>query len=159
MIEKKIELIKKVGIKKEEGYIYFLDSDGDISRIKGKLEDGLDVCSKERSEKIMKVGIKKDRIHSYFLNKEGDICRYFIEDDGEMEFLKVYDRFVDWELEDNPNFNEQWIQRAWLDDFYGFLKEKKCINEEQIKDITKLVKIQTKLCEINQNETNEIQNN
>lgn len=30
------ELVKKVGIRREEGWLYFIDKDGDISRVKMK---------------------------------------------------------------------------------------------------------------------------
>lgn len=30
------ELVKKVGIKREEGWLYFIDKEGDISRVKMK---------------------------------------------------------------------------------------------------------------------------
>jgi hypothetical protein len=65
------EKVAKVGIKKEDGYLYFVDKNGDISRAKmaraGKKGGA--------REKVAKVGVKKEDGYLYFVDKNGDISR------------------------------------------------------------------------------------
>ena len=61
--------VAKVGIKKEKGYLYFVDKHGDISCAKmarGSKKGG-------SPKKVAKVGIKKEVGHLYFIDKQGDI--------------------------------------------------------------------------------------
>ena len=61
--------VAKVGIKKEKGYLYFVDKHGDISCAKmarGSKKGG-------SAKKVAKVGIKKEDGHLYFIDKQGDI--------------------------------------------------------------------------------------
>ena len=61
--------VAKVGIKKEKGYLYFVDKQGDISCAKmarGSKKGG-------SVKKVAKVGIKKESGHLYFIDKQGDI--------------------------------------------------------------------------------------
>ena len=63
--------VEKVGIKREEGYLYYIDKQGDVSRAKmarGGKKGG-------KSEKVRKVGAKKEKGYLYFLDKQGDISR------------------------------------------------------------------------------------
>lgn len=79
--EPDIELIEDVekgklaltGIEREKGYLYFIDKEGDVSRVK---------MAKNRSdkgpkihEKILKVGVNKKKGYLYYLDKDGDIAR------------------------------------------------------------------------------------
>ena len=55
-------------IKREKGYLYFLDADGDISRCpmaKGKKS------FKHLKEKIARIGIKRESGYIYYIDKEG----------------------------------------------------------------------------------------
>lgn len=65
------EKVAKVGVKKEEGYLYFVDKQGDVSRVKmaraGK-KGG-------KPEKVAKAGVKKEEGYLYFVDKKGDISR------------------------------------------------------------------------------------
>ncbi len=63
----------KVGIKKEKGYLYFVDKQGDIGR--AKMSRANDKAPKGRQEKVLKVGVKKDNNRLYFIDKQGDISR------------------------------------------------------------------------------------
>lgn len=59
-------------IKRGKGYIYFLDSDGDISRCpmpKGKQS------FKHLKEKVSKLGIKKEKGYIYYLDREGNLLK------------------------------------------------------------------------------------
>ena len=64
-----IKKVAKVGIKKEKGYLYFVDKKGDISCAKmarGSKKGG-------SPKKVAKVGIKKEGGYLYFIDKKGDI--------------------------------------------------------------------------------------
>ena len=63
------EKLKQVGIKKEKGYLYFIDKEGDISRAKassGIIKGG-------SAEKILEVHIQKEPGYLYFVDKDGDV--------------------------------------------------------------------------------------
>ncbi len=65
------EKVHKCGIKRAEGYLYYIDKQGDVSRAKmarGGKKGG-------KPEKVQKCGIKKERGYLYFLDKKGDISR------------------------------------------------------------------------------------
>ncbi len=60
----------KVGVKKESGYLYFVDKKGNVGRAKmarGKKK------GKAKIETVAKVGIKKESGYLYFIDKQGDI--------------------------------------------------------------------------------------
>lgn len=58
--------IKKLDMKKEKGFLYFVDRAGDISKVDSK---GSTPGPKEK-EKVEKVGLKKRPMHFYYV--EGD---------------------------------------------------------------------------------------
>ncbi|MFH1282660.1 MAG: hypothetical protein ABII27_03240 [bacterium] len=65
------EKVEKAGVKREDGYLYFIDKQGDVSRAKmarGGKKGG-------KVEKVKKVGIKKAKGYLYFLDKSGDVSR------------------------------------------------------------------------------------
>ena len=58
----------KCGIKREKGYLYFIDKKGDVSCAKmarGKKKGG-------SPKKVCKCGIKKQKGYLYFVDKQGD---------------------------------------------------------------------------------------
>ena len=61
--------VHKCGVKRESGFLYYIDKQGDISRAKmargGK--------SGGKPAKVLKVGLKKEKGYLYFLDKQGDI--------------------------------------------------------------------------------------
>ncbi len=65
------EKVAKVGVKKQGGYLYFVDKKGDVSRAKmaraGKRGG--------KVEKVAKAGVKKQKGYLYFVDKKGDISR------------------------------------------------------------------------------------
>lgn len=63
--------VEKVGIKKEPGYLYFVDKKGDVS--KAKMSRKGRKKGKTKTEKVEKVGIKKEPGYLYFIDKQGDI--------------------------------------------------------------------------------------
>ncbi len=61
--------VAKVGVKKEKGYLYFVDKHGDVSCAKmarGNKKGG-------QAKKVAKVGVKKQAGYLYFIDKQGDI--------------------------------------------------------------------------------------
>jgi len=63
------ELVAKVGVKRKEGYLYFIDKKGDVSCAKmarGKKKGG-------KPEKVAKVGVQKKKGCLYFLDKKGNV--------------------------------------------------------------------------------------
>jgi len=61
--------LKKVGIKREKGYLYFVDKQGDISC--AKMARGAQKGGKPK--KVAKVGIDRKTGYLYFVDKQGDI--------------------------------------------------------------------------------------
>ena len=63
------EKIEKAGIKREKGYLYYLDKQGDVSRAKmarGGKKGG-------SPTKGLKVGVKRKTGYLYFIDKQGDV--------------------------------------------------------------------------------------
>ncbi|MCM8795247.1 MAG: hypothetical protein NC928_00935 [Candidatus Omnitrophica bacterium] len=59
----------KLGIKRQKGYLYYVDKDGDVSCAKmarGKKKGG-------NPKKIAKCGIKRKEGYLYFVDKDGDV--------------------------------------------------------------------------------------
>lgn len=63
----------KVGVKKESGYLYFVDKQGDISR--AKMARGGAKTKKSKPEKVAKAGVQKEPGFLYFVDKQGDISK------------------------------------------------------------------------------------
>jgi hypothetical protein len=68
------EKVEKVGVKKEKGYLYFVDKQGDVSRAK-MARGGRKKGGAAKAEKVEKAGVKKDKGYLYFVDKAGDISR------------------------------------------------------------------------------------
>ena len=65
------EKVTKCGVSRAQGFLYYIDKQGDISRAKmarGGKKGG-------KSEKVQKVGVKKEKGFLYYLDKKGDISR------------------------------------------------------------------------------------
>lgn len=65
------EKVKKVGVKKEKGYLYYLGKDGNVWRSKmaraGKGGGG--------ATKIADAGVKREPGWLYYIDKNGDVAR------------------------------------------------------------------------------------
>jgi hypothetical protein len=60
-----------VGLRREKGYLYFIDKQGDISRcIMARGKKG-----RQGMQKVAYVGLQKESGFLYFIDKEGDISR------------------------------------------------------------------------------------
>ncbi len=65
------EKVKTAGITREAGYLYYIDKEGDISRVamaRGRKGRG-------SPEKVKKLGIKREPGYLYFIDKQGDVSR------------------------------------------------------------------------------------
>ena len=63
------EVVAKAGVKREKGYLYFIDKQGDVScalMARGAKKGG-------KPKKVAKVGVKKEKGFLYFIDKQGDI--------------------------------------------------------------------------------------
>ena len=61
--------VAKVGVKKQKGYLYFVDKKGDVScatMARGAKKGG-------KPKKVAVVGVKKQKGYLYFIDKHGDI--------------------------------------------------------------------------------------
>jgi len=65
--------VVKAGVDKKDGYLYFIDKQGDVSR--AKMARGGKKGGKTKPEKVAKVGVKKEKGYLYFLDKQGDVSR------------------------------------------------------------------------------------
>jgi hypothetical protein len=67
------EKVSKAGVKRESGYLYFLDGDGDISR--APMVRGHSKSPDSKTEKVVKTAVKKEPGYMYFIDKDGDVAR------------------------------------------------------------------------------------
>ncbi len=63
--------VAKLGIKKQKGFLYFVDKNGDVSR--AEMARGGKKKGKKKMEKVAKAGVKKESGYLYFIDKDGDI--------------------------------------------------------------------------------------
>lgn len=65
------EKVKECGVKKEKGFLYYLDKNGNVSRSKmargGEKGGGAEVVSN--------TGVKREKGYLYFIDKDGDVSR------------------------------------------------------------------------------------
>lgn len=66
------EKVAKVGVKKQDGYLYFVTKAGDVGR--AKMARGRKGKA-GKAETVAKVGVKKQGGYLYFVDKHGDISR------------------------------------------------------------------------------------
>ena len=65
------EKVLRCGVKKEKGYLYYLDKKGDVSRSKMARAG----CKGGNAEVIRKAGVSRESGYLYFIDKDGDISR------------------------------------------------------------------------------------
>ena len=63
--------VEKAGIKREKGYLYYLDKQGDV--LKAKMARGGKKGGKP--SKVKKLGIKREEGYLYFIDKQGDVSK------------------------------------------------------------------------------------
>jgi hypothetical protein len=66
-----VKVVAETNVKKESGYLYFVNKDGDVARApmarKGKETE-------KKQEVVAKAGIQKESGMLYFINKDGNIA-------------------------------------------------------------------------------------
>jgi len=67
------EKVARVGVRKERGWLYYVDKNGDVSR--SKMARGGRKKGATKREKVAKVGVKKEPGHLYYVDKNGDVSR------------------------------------------------------------------------------------
>ena len=63
--------VKNIGIKKEKGYLYYLDKNGDVSRSKmarGNQNGG-------NAEVVASAGVIREKGFLYYIDKDGDVSK------------------------------------------------------------------------------------
>ena len=65
------EKVAKVGVKKQAGYLYFVDKKGNVAR--AKMSRGGRKKGKAKIEVVAKAGVKKKSGYLYFIDKSGDV--------------------------------------------------------------------------------------
>ena len=65
------EKVAKVGVKKQGGYLYFVDKKGNVAR--AKMSRGGRKKGKAKIEVVAKAGVKKKSGYLYFIDKSGDV--------------------------------------------------------------------------------------
>lgn len=65
------KLLAKVGIKREKGYLYFVDKKGHVSR--AKMARGRKK-GKGKIQLVAKVGVKRKTGYLYYVDKKGNVC-------------------------------------------------------------------------------------
>lgn len=63
--------VAKVGVKKQKGWLYFVDKNGDVSR--AEMARGGKKKGAKKKEKVTRVGVRKEPGYLYFIDKQGDI--------------------------------------------------------------------------------------
>ncbi len=67
------EKVSKAGVKKEKGYLYFIDKKGNVAR--AKMARGGRKKGKQKTEVVAKTGVSKAKGYLYFLDGSGDVAR------------------------------------------------------------------------------------
>ncbi|MDD5222706.1 MAG: hypothetical protein PHE84_01835 [bacterium] len=66
--------VEKVGVKREKGWLYYIDKQGNVSR-KKMARGGAKKQNLGKAEVVSKTGIKREAGYLYFIDKQGDISR------------------------------------------------------------------------------------
>ena len=67
------EVVAKIGVKKESGYLYFLDKNGNVCR--AAMSRAGRTKGKAKKELVAKAGVKKESGYLYFIDGKGNVCR------------------------------------------------------------------------------------
>ncbi len=67
------EMVAKTGVKKQAGYLYFVDKRGNVSR--AKMSRAGRKKGKTKVEVVAKAGVKKQKGYLYFIDKKGNVAR------------------------------------------------------------------------------------
>ncbi len=73
----KTSKVAKAGVKRESGYLYFVDKSGDVSRAPMKKSG-----KRGGVEKVARVGIRKRSGYMYFIDRQGDVSEVLMSRSG-----------------------------------------------------------------------------
>ena len=73
MVKIAAKKVAKVGVKKQKGYLYFIDKKGNVAR--AKMSRGKNKKGKAKQEVVAKVGVRKEKGYLYFIDKDGHVSR------------------------------------------------------------------------------------
>ena len=65
------EKVARVGVRKQSGYLYFVDKHGNVAR--ARMSRGGRKKGKAKVEMVAKAGVKKKSGYLYFIDKQGDV--------------------------------------------------------------------------------------
>ena len=65
--------VAKTGVARESGYLYFLDKQGDVSRVEAQRGGGRQKRGKR--ERVAKASVEREAGFLYFIDKDGDVAR------------------------------------------------------------------------------------
>ena len=66
------EVLVRTGVKRQSGYLYFIDKKGDVARVQ-MARAGKKTSTKQ--ETVAKAGVKRAEGYLYFLDKSGNVAR------------------------------------------------------------------------------------
>jgi len=66
--------VYKCGIKKEKGWLYYVDKKGHVARAK-MVRRGKKKTKKQKPQVVVKCGIKREDGFLYFIDKQGDVAK------------------------------------------------------------------------------------
>ena len=66
--------VSKVGVKREKGWLYYIDKQGNVSR-KRMARGGAKKQNTGKAEVVAKAGVERESGYLYFIDKDGDIAR------------------------------------------------------------------------------------
>lgn len=67
------EVVAKSSVRKEPGYLYFVDKNGNVAR--AKMSRAGRKRGKTRTEVVARAGVKKVSGYLYFIDKNGNVAR------------------------------------------------------------------------------------
>ncbi len=67
------EIVNRAGVKKQSGFLYFLDKSGNVCR--AAMSRAGRTKGKAKKELVAKVGVKKEKGYLYFIDGKGNVCR------------------------------------------------------------------------------------
>ncbi|RME54830.1 hypothetical protein D6777_02555 [Candidatus Woesearchaeota archaeon] len=66
------KVVCKCGIKREPGYLYFLNKDGNCARVQMARRGQK---TSKRQQVMHKCGIEREEGYLYYVDKEGNVCK------------------------------------------------------------------------------------
>ena len=67
------EVVANAGVKKQAGYLYFVDKKGNVAR--AKMSRAGRKKGRAKVEVVAKSGVKKQKGYLYFIDKKGNVAR------------------------------------------------------------------------------------